>query len=193
MKRILSLLVAVMLLCSISVTAFADTGNTTIDLTRTGSVNLWKYDLSSAEMDGVWDSSYVSTGVRDENGVGAILGDPGRVSPLNPNGESYGYAIKNVQFTYLKVASLKAFTVTEDNTQRTELLYGMYYTATESGTIDTIPEIPGLAVWHSGHIGVYIGNGEVIQAMGTRYGVVKTALGESGWTHWMKIAYINYD
>lgn len=193
MKRILSLLVAVMLLCSISVTAFADTGNTTIDLTRTGSVNLWKYDLSSAEMDGVWDSSYVSTGVRDENGVEAILGDPGRVSPLNPNGESYGYAIKNVQFTYLKVASLKAFTVTEDNTQRTELLYGMYYTATESGTIDTIPEIPGLAVWHSGHIGVYIGNGEVIQAMGTRYGVVKTALGESGWTHWMKIAYINYD
>ena len=40
----------------------------------------------------------------------------------------------------------------------------MYYTASESGTIDTIPEIPGLAVWHDGHIGVYIGNGEVIEA-----------------------------
>ena len=70
---------------------------------------------------------------------------------------------------------------------------GMYYAAAESGTIDTIPEIPGLAVWHSGHIGVYIGNGEVIQAMGTRYGVVKTALGDSGWTHWLKIPYITYD
>ena len=69
----------------------------------------------------------------------------------------------------------------------------MYYTATESGTIDTIPEVPGVAVWQSGHIGVYIGNGEVIEAMGTRYGVVKTQLEGSSWTHWMKIAYINYD
>ena len=63
-----------MLLCSISIPAFADTPDgSTIDLTRTGSINLWKYDLSSAEMDGVWDSSYVSTGVRDENGVEAFL------------------------------------------------------------------------------------------------------------------------
>lgn len=69
----------------------------------------------------------------------------------------------------------------------------MYYTASESGTIDTIPEIPGLAVWHDGHIGVYIGNGEVIEAMGTKYGVVKTQLAGRGWTHWLKIAYINYE
>ena len=27
----------------------------------------------------------------------------------------------------------------------------MYYSATESGTIDTMPDIPGLAVWHDGH------------------------------------------
>lgn len=69
----------------------------------------------------------------------------------------------------------------------------MYYTASESGPIDTIPEIPGLAVWHDGHIGVYIGSGEVIEAMGTKYGVVKTQLAGRGWTHWLKIAYINYD
>lgn len=69
----------------------------------------------------------------------------------------------------------------------------MYYNASESGTIDTIPEIPGLAVWHDGHIGVYIGNGYVIEAMGTKYGVVKTQLEGRGWTHWLKIEYINYD
>ena len=69
----------------------------------------------------------------------------------------------------------------------------MYYSATESGTIDTIPEIPGLAVWHEGHIGVYIGNGEVIEAMGTKYGVVKTQLDGRGWTHWLKIPYIHYE
>ena len=69
----------------------------------------------------------------------------------------------------------------------------MYYSASESGPISTIPEIPGLAVWHDGHIGVYIGHGEVIEAMGTRYGVVKTQFAGRGWTHWLKIAYINYD
>ena len=44
-----------------------------------------------------------------------------------------------------------------------------------------------------GHIGVYIGGGEVIEAMGTRYGVVKTQLAGRGWTHWLKIPGINYD
>ena len=69
----------------------------------------------------------------------------------------------------------------------------MYHSATVSGTIDTIPETPGLAVWHEGHIGVYIGNGEVVEAMGTRYGVVKTKLEGARWTHWLKIPYISYD
>ncbi|MCM1150161.1 MAG: hypothetical protein NC319_08805 [Butyricicoccus sp.] len=69
----------------------------------------------------------------------------------------------------------------------------MCYTASESGSIDTIPEIPGLAVWMEGHIGVYIGNGEVIESMGTNYGVVKTQLSGRGWARWLKIAYIDYD
>lgn len=69
---------------------------------------------------------------------------------------------------------------------------GMYAAATEKGTIDTMPDIPGLAVWYEGHIGVYIGNGYVIQAANTYDGVIKTAITSSGWTHWLKIPYINY-
>ena len=69
----------------------------------------------------------------------------------------------------------------------------MYYSASVSGTIDTMPDTPGLAVWHNGHIGVYIGDGHVIEAMGTKYGVVKTELNGRGWTHWLEIEYINYD
>ena len=69
----------------------------------------------------------------------------------------------------------------------------MYYNATHKGTIDTIPEVPGLAVWKSGHIGVYIGDDQVIEAMGTKYGVVKTQLQGRGWTHWLEIPYIDYD
>lgn len=69
----------------------------------------------------------------------------------------------------------------------------MYYTARESGPIRTMPDIPGLAVWHEGHIGVYIGGGQVIEAMGTKNGVVKTELAKRNWTHWLKIPYINYN
>ena len=68
----------------------------------------------------------------------------------------------------------------------------IYETATEKGTIDTIPEIQGLAVWKSGHIGVYIGNGKVIEAMTTTVGVVETDLAEGAWTHWLKVPSVTY-
>ena len=69
----------------------------------------------------------------------------------------------------------------------------MYYNAVRKGAIQTMPDTPGLAVWKPEHIGVYIGNGEVIEAMGTKYGVVKTQLEGRGWTHWLEIPYIKYD
>ena len=68
----------------------------------------------------------------------------------------------------------------------------MYENATEKGTIDTIPEIPGLAVWKEGHIGVYIGDGKVVEAYGTTSGVIRSELANGGWTHWLKIPYISY-
>ena len=68
----------------------------------------------------------------------------------------------------------------------------MYQAALVKGGMDTMPDTPGLAVWKSGHIGVYIGNGEVIEAMGTNYGVVKTDLAERNWTAWLEIPYIQY-
>ena len=68
----------------------------------------------------------------------------------------------------------------------------MYENATEKGTIDTIPEIPGLAVWKEGHIGVYIGEGKVVEAYGTTSGVIRSELANGGWTHWLKIPYISY-
>ena len=70
---------------------------------------------------------------------------------------------------------------------------GMYNAASVKGSISTMPDAPGLAVWHAGHIGVYIGNGEVIEAMGTSYGVVKTQLSERNWSAWLEVPYINYD
>ena len=67
-----------------------------------------------------------------------------------------------------------------------------YEKATEKGNIKDIPEIPGLAVWKSGHIGVYIGNGEIIEARGFDYGVVKTTIKDRSFTKWLKIPGLEY-
>lgn len=64
--------------------------------------------------------------------------------------------------------------------------------ATEEGTIDTMPDIPGIAVWMDGHIGIYVGDGQTIHAANTELGVIMTPLAQSGWTHWLKIPYISY-
>lgn len=67
-----------------------------------------------------------------------------------------------------------------------------FHSAYISGTINTIPEVPGLAVWMDGHIGVYVGQGDVIEARGNEYGVVITKLSERPWTHWLQLPSITY-
>ena len=69
---------------------------------------------------------------------------------------------------------------------------GIYRNAREKGPISTMPEIPGLLVHSNGHIGIYIGDGYAIEAMGTRYGVVKTKVKNRNWTGWCKNPYIDY-
>ena len=71
---------------------------------------------------------------------------------------------------------------------------GFYDRAPERGNIDTIPEIPGLITYMDGHVGVYVGDGKVIECTLGAYGdgVVKTNLQGRGWTHWLKSPYIDY-
>jgi hypothetical protein len=68
----------------------------------------------------------------------------------------------------------------------------MYSSATVSGTMDTMPEIVGLGLWKDGHFGIYIGGGYAIEAMGTKYGVVKTEVAGRGWQGWCEIPSIQY-
>ena len=69
---------------------------------------------------------------------------------------------------------------------------GMFRSAVIFGEISSIPDTPGLAVCMSGHIGIYIGNGEVIEAKSNHDGVVKTQLSEGSWTYWMQLPGITY-
>ena len=139
MKKIFALLLAILVVSSFSITAFAaPVDEATIDTSRTGSLDIYKYDLTNAEKDGVWDSSYVSTGVKDANGVEAVLGDPARVSALNANGNSYGYAIKGVEFTYVRVASILTFTESENGAAHIEVLYGIAPTEQNNAFLSAI-------------------------------------------------------
>ena len=68
----------------------------------------------------------------------------------------------------------------------------MYQSAAVKGEMSSMPEIKGLAVWKPGHIGVYIGNGYVVEAMGTKHGVVRTKVTGRGWRGWCKVPAIDY-
>lgn len=123
-KAIALILALAAIMCMPVAASAAPVDEATIDTTRTGSVDIYKYDLTNAEKDGIWDSSYVSTGVKDADGVESILGSSERVSALNENGEAYGYAIKGVEFTYLKIADIRTYSEAEDNAEHIEVLYG---------------------------------------------------------------------
>ena len=124
-KKFFSVIMAALVVLTTTVSAFALMENvSTINTDRTGSFDIYKYDITNAEMDGVWDSSYVSTGVRDP-GVEDVLGSDTRKSSLDANGEVNGYAIKGVEFTYLKVADICTYTKEEDGASHVEVLYGI--------------------------------------------------------------------
>lgn len=125
--RILSLCLALTLALSCVPAAFAAEWDTApIDEARKGSFTIYKYDLSNAEKDGVWDSSYVSTGVMDQAGVNDVLGKG--ESSLGNGETGYGYAIPGVEFTYLRLADMVQFSESqgdEKTESHVEVLYAI--------------------------------------------------------------------
>lgn len=126
-KRLFAMGLAVMMALSIpfSVSA-AELEDAPIDESRTGSLTIYKYDLTNAEKDGVWDSSYVSTGVFDQTGVNDVLGGSG--TSLGNGETGYGYAIKGVEFSYIQVADIFQFSESENDSRtdsHVEILYAI--------------------------------------------------------------------
>ncbi len=79
----------------------------------------------------------------------------------------------------------------------TEGLYAKCKTSTDFSNI-----IPGALVWMKGHVGIYIGNGNVIECTAAWTGnVLESRLGNLGytgtyvrsWTGWGKLPYIDYN
>ena len=52
------------------------------------------------------------------------------------------------------------------------------------GSIDSLPDVPGILLFKPGHVGVYIGGGFAVEAEGFSYGVVETKVSKRPWTEW---------
>ncbi len=64
---------------------------------------------------------------------------------------------------------------------------------TKTGRIEDLPEVPGLCVWRKGHIGVYAGDGVIMEFRGTEYGCVKTRVKSRNFTHYGYLKDIDYN
>ena len=61
------------------------------------------------------------------------------------------------------------------------------------GSMDSMPDLPGIAVRSSGHVGVYVGDGQVVEWRGFAYGCVTTDVKKRPWTHWYRMPWVEYD
>ena len=107
MKKLLALLLTLCVLCSLALPAFA--AGDTIDTSKTGSLTLYKYDMTSATGAGLDLSAYVSTGEANSAAEAALA----------------AYAIQGVKFTYLKIADISNQTTGSTGSADVSLLYGM--------------------------------------------------------------------
>ena len=105
--RVLALLMAALMAVGLMTTAFA--AEPTIDASKKASLSIYKYDITKASADGVWNAeSYVSTGLHD-NAV---------VDKLSK------YAIQGVEFTYIRVADIAMSNEVVDGQRHVGVLYG---------------------------------------------------------------------
>ena len=105
--RVFAMLMAAIMALSLVTTAFA--AEPTIDASKKASLSIYKYDITKASEDGVWDAeSYVSTGLHDNAVVDKLA----------------KYAIQGVEFTYLRVADIAMSNEVVDNQRQVGVLYG---------------------------------------------------------------------
>lgn len=119
LRKILTLCLALVMCLSCAGMAFAaEVDDATIHEDANCSLTIWKFDWTNALKDGVWnEDSFISTGWR-ESYVEEVLGEGVRQGDANGspdnalgNGQnSNGYAIKGVEFSYLRVADIVTFT-----------------------------------------------------------------------------------
>ena len=119
--RVFAMLMAAIMALSLVTTAFA--AEPTIDASKKASLSIYKYDITKASADGVWDAeSYVSTGLHDD----AVIDKLSK------------YAIQGVEFTYLRIADITMNNELVDGQRQVEVLYGFDNSGRSSAVLSAI-------------------------------------------------------
>ena len=119
-RRVLAMLMAVVMALSLITTAFAEP---TIDPGKKASLSIYKYDITKASADGVWDAeSYVSTGLHDD----AVIDKLSK------------YTIQGVEFTYLRVADIAMNNELVESQRQVGVLYGFDSSDRSTAVLSTI-------------------------------------------------------
>lgn len=118
--RLLTMLMAAIMALSLITTAFAEP---IIDPSKKASLNIYKYDITTAGKDGAWDAeSYVSTGLHDDAVIDKLS----------------EYAIQGVEFTYLRVADITMNNEVLGGQRQVGVLYGFDNSDRSSAVLSAI-------------------------------------------------------
>lgn len=105
-----AIMLAVVMCFGVVTASAATVPDATIDTTRPASLELYKYDFTSANADGVLtDSTYVSTGLKNDAAEAALA----------------PYAIQGVVYTYAKVADIMTYSEQEADGYKDMVLYAL--------------------------------------------------------------------
>lgn len=120
-KKVFALMLALACIFSLSITAFAD--DATIDYTKTGTLNIYKYDMTSAAEDGAWTSgSFVASGEFDQSVIEAMA----------------SYAVQGVEFSYIRLASVENLEIRENGGHESVMAYGFQENDTSAQFLEVL-------------------------------------------------------
>ena len=160
--RVLALLMAALMAFGLMTTAFA--AEPTIDTSKKASLSIYKYDITAASKDGVWDAeSYVSTGLHDD----AVIDKLSK------------YAIQGVEFTYLRVADIAMNNEVVDGQRHVGVLYGFDSSDRSSAVLSAIGLTAADAHKTEGGVNYYTSdtlNNKLAAALAANATTVKNAL-----------------
>lgn len=111
-----------------------DVANATIDQGKTGSLHIFKYDMTAAKNDGIETTTVntdetgrnIITITKDGTQVGDDIVNEGGYQISEIENAYKDYAIKGVEFTYLRIADIDTYSVTqEDGSSEIKVVYGI--------------------------------------------------------------------
>ena len=120
-KKVFAIMLALACIFSLSITAFAD--DATIDYTKPASLNIYKYDMTSAAEDGAWTSgSFVASGEFDQSVIDAMA----------------SYAIQGVEFSYIRLADVENLEIQENGGHESVMAYGFEENDTSADFLEVL-------------------------------------------------------